>query len=71
MTESAATNGVDSSIGAELDDATVAEFKDNLHGEVLVPDDLAYDSARMIWNRLIDKRPALIAWLCQGKSAPL
>jgi FAD/FMN-containing dehydrogenase len=61
MTESAATNGVDSRIGAELDDATVAEFKDNLHGEVLVPDDLAYDSARMIWNRLIDKRPALIA----------
>jgi len=61
MTESAATNRVDSRIGAELDDATVAEFKDNLHGEVLVPDDLAYDSARMIWNRLIDKRPALIA----------
>jgi FAD/FMN-containing dehydrogenase len=61
MTESAATNGVDSRIGAELDDATVAEFKDNLHVEVLVPDDLAYDSARMIWNRLIDKRPALIA----------
>jgi len=61
MTESAATNGVDSRIGADLDDATVAEFKDNLHGEVLVPDDLAYDSARMIWNRLIDKRPALIA----------
>ena len=61
MTESAATNGVDSRIGAELDDATVAEFKDNLHGKLLVPDDLAYDSARMIWNRLIDKRPALIA----------
>lgn len=61
MTESAATNGVGSRVAAELDDATVAGFKDNLDGEVLVPDDLAYDGARMIWNRLIDKRPALIA----------
>jgi FAD/FMN-containing dehydrogenase len=61
MTESAATNGVGSRVGAELDDATVAGFKDSLHGEVLVPDDLAYDGARTIWNRLIDKRPALIA----------
>ena len=64
MTESAATNGVGSRVAAELDDATVAGFKDNLHGEVLVPDDLAYDGARTIWNRLIDKRPALIARCC-------
>ena len=36
-------------------------FKDSLRGELMGPDDLAYKDARMIWNRLIDKRPALIA----------
>jgi FAD/FMN-containing dehydrogenase len=30
-------------------------------GEILLPSDGAYDSARQIWNAMIDKRPAIIA----------
>jgi FAD/FMN-containing dehydrogenase len=30
-------------------------------GEILLPSDGAYDSARKIWNAMIDKRPAVIA----------
>ena len=33
----------------------------SVRGELMGPDDFAYKDARMIWNRLIDKRPALIA----------
>ena len=34
-----------------------ADFK----GDMLLPDDQAYDTARQIWNAMIDKRPAVIA----------
>ena len=61
MTDPTTTNPDDSKVGAELDEAAVATFKDSLRGELMGPDDLAYKDARMIWNRLIDKRPALIA----------
>jgi FAD/FMN-containing dehydrogenase len=40
--------------------ASVEELRGSLSGEVLLPRDLAYDSARTIWNATIDKRPALI-----------
>ena len=61
MTDPTTTNPDDSKVGAELDEAAVATFNDSLRGELMGPDDLAYKDARMIWNRLIDKRPALIA----------
>lgn len=37
------------------------ELKNNFKGTILFPDDDAYDSARSIWNAMIDKRPAAIA----------
>jgi FAD/FMN-containing dehydrogenase len=40
---------------------TIAELKGGFQGEVLRPSDGAYDSARKIWNAMIDKRPAVIA----------
>ena len=46
---------------ANLEAATLAEFKAGVQGEVLLPGDGEYDSARTIWNAMIDKRPALIA----------
>jgi FAD/FMN-containing dehydrogenase len=61
MTDPTTTNPDNSKVGAELDEAAVATFKESLRGELMGPDDLAYKDARMIWNRLIDKRPALIA----------
>ncbi len=37
------------------------ELKEGFEGEVLLPGDGGYDSARAIWNAMIDKRPAAIA----------
>jgi len=39
----------------------IDEFKGGFRGEVLLPTDSAYDSARAIWNAMVDKRPAVIA----------
>jgi FAD/FMN-containing dehydrogenase len=36
------------------------DFKAHLHGELIVPGDITYDSARKVWNGMIDKYPALI-----------
>jgi FAD/FMN-containing dehydrogenase len=39
----------------------VAHLRTRLTGPLLTPTDSGYDAARTIWNRLIDRRPALIA----------
>jgi len=43
-----------------LEPRKVEELKSSLKGEVLLPGDEAYESARKIWNATIDKRPAMI-----------
>ncbi len=45
----------------QLDDTTLAEFKSSMRGRVIEPTDPDYDSARRIYNAMIDKRPRLIA----------
>jgi len=44
---------------------TVKELQDSLRGELLLNGDAGYDSARAVWNAMIDKHPALIA-RCEG-----
>jgi FAD/FMN-containing dehydrogenase len=39
----------------------IGELKDGFEGELLLPGDGDYESARRIWNAMIDKRPAVIA----------
>ena len=39
----------------------IEEFKRGFGGEILLPSDGAYESARKIWNAMVDKRPAVIA----------
>ncbi len=43
-----------------LDNPTLTEFKNRLHGDLLCAADPGYDEARLLWNALHDKRPALI-----------
>jgi FAD/FMN-containing dehydrogenase len=43
----------------------VDHFKTTLRGPLLKPGDPEYDTARMIWNAMIERRPALIA-RCAG-----
>ena len=39
----------------------IEELKGGFRGEILLPNDGAYESTRKIWNAMIDKRPAVIA----------
>src|SRR5215212_2629561 len=44
-----------------LDEAVVERFGSGLQGELLRPGDGEYEEARLLWNGVIDRRPALIA----------
>ena len=48
-----------------LTEALVEEFQTSLRGPLLQPGDVGYDDARIVWNGMIDRRPALIA-RCAG-----
>jgi FAD/FMN-containing dehydrogenase len=41
------------------------ELKNQLHGDLLRPGDAAYDTARTVWNAMVDRHPALIV-RCAG-----
>ncbi len=45
----------------KLQPAKIEELKAGFTGKILLPGDDAYESARKIWNAMIDKHPALIA----------
>src|SRR6266545_3281189 len=51
--------------GGAVPETAVKEFGDALTGPLLAEGDTGYDDARKIWNRMIDRRPALIA-RCAG-----
>ena len=44
-----------------LNPTTLHNFKANFHGVLIGPGDATYDSARRVWNGMIDKYPAAIA----------
>src|SRR4051794_33776218 len=50
-----------------LGDATLGELEQGLRGQLVRPEDEAYDEARAIWNGTHDRRPALIV-RCAGVS---
>jgi FAD/FMN-containing dehydrogenase len=51
-------------MSTSLDD-TLGTLKENIRGELILPDSPNYDEARTIWNAMIDKRPAAIV-RCAG-----
>jgi len=44
-----------------LDEKTLRAFKSELKGNLILPDDEPYKKERLVWNGMIDKRPAMIA----------
>jgi hypothetical protein len=43
------------------DGAAVARLHRGFHGQVLLPDQDGYHTARRVWNAMVDHRPAVIA----------
>ena len=52
---------------ASVKELDVAMLRQTLQGQILTPDDDAYDGARRVWNGMVDRRPAIIA-RCAGPS---
>jgi len=44
---------------------SLSGFRDKFKGQLIGPDDPEYDQARVVWNAMADRRPALIA-RCDG-----
>jgi FAD/FMN-containing dehydrogenase len=44
-----------------IDAGAVRDLAERLVGEILTPEDAAYDEARAVWNGMIDRHPGLIA----------
>jgi FAD/FMN-containing dehydrogenase len=43
-----------------VDDTTIARLRSTVGGEVITPEDPAYEEARRVWNGMVDRHPALI-----------
>ena len=39
----------------------IARLRDQFHGQIVLPGDVDYDRARVVWNAIADRRPAIIA----------
>jgi len=50
---------------SDITETAVKELKENIRGELLTSDSPGYDKGRVIWNAMIDKRPAIIV-RCAG-----
>ena len=54
-------------LGKLLAEEVVQEFATNLRGELIRPEDDGYDAARVVFNGMVNKRPAMIV-RCAGTS---
>ncbi len=45
--------------------AALAAFSEAFQGEIVLPGSAGYDAARIVWNGMIDRRPAIVA-RCEG-----
>ncbi len=51
-------DNLDVPLGNPLEEAAVQEFAANFRGELIRPADEGYDTARAVFNAMIDRRPA-------------
>jgi hypothetical protein len=43
-----------------MDDSAIETLRGAIQGDVLTPADAGYDTARAVWNAMIDRHPAVI-----------
>src|ERR1700704_3875161 len=48
-----------------VDGSVLETLKASMRGPLLLPDDDGYETARTVWNAMIDRKPALVA-CCSG-----
>ena len=53
---------IKASDGTHVQEASIQNFKENFHGELIRMGDDGYEEARKIYNAMIDKQPGLIAY---------
>jgi FAD/FMN-containing dehydrogenase len=49
-----------------LGDARLAAFRERFDGQIVLPVDPGYESARAVWNGMFDRRPAIVARPANG-----
>src|SRR6185437_15689720 len=52
--------------GGFMDAQSLSRFRETFTGEVIIPGSERYESARRVWNGMIDRRPAIIARCADG-----
>ncbi|MCF6156416.1 MAG: FAD-binding oxidoreductase [Candidatus Brocadia sp.] len=50
---------------AGIQNEVIEKFKSQVRGKVLLPGEPGFDTARTVWNAMIDRKPGLIVW-CAG-----
>jgi FAD/FMN-containing dehydrogenase len=53
----------EATIGVQM--AALASFSEAFEGEIVLPGSAGYEAARIVWNGMIDRRPAIVA-RCDG-----
>ncbi len=46
--------------GRQIDASRLGTFRETFRGDLILPADDAYDGARVVWNGMIDRRPAIV-----------
>lgn len=49
-----------SSIRRNIEVQQITRLRASIHGQILIPEDIGYDSARQAWNLAVDQHPAII-----------